>query len=158
MNQPPAVRPNPAPAEMRFVDIRPPRANTPLTELVVGNTQIDLSSKLQFIGLTWGAEDAMVTLGWAAIAEVLVVHGAQVLPLDGLALQFTGLTRLEIAFQGDQPGALEYFELQKGAEPSLLFYFEGGTVRLSARECSGNLLFEDDSEDESDDSPAAPIQ
>lgn len=143
---------------MRWSNIQPPKPNTPLTEMRVGTTQIDLNTKLQFIGLTWGADDSVVTMGWAAIAEVLVVRSAQVLPLDGLALQFAGLSRLELAFQGREPGALEYFELQDDPEPTLLFYFEGGTIRLAAHECRGDLLFESDEEAEPGSEPEPPLQ
>jgi hypothetical protein len=144
--------------QLRWSNIHPPKANTALTELRIGSTQIDLNSKVQFIGLTWGADDSVVTMGWAAIAEVLVVRGAQVLPLDGLALQFAGLSRFELAFQGSEPGALEYFELQEDPEPTLLFYFEGGTIRLTPQECRGDLLFESDEEPESDEGPETPVQ
>lgn len=143
---------------MRWSNVHPPKANTPLTEMRVGTTQIDLNAKLQFIGLTWGADDSVVTMGWAAIAEVLVVRGAQVLPLDGLALQFAGLSRLELAFQGREPGALEYFELQDDPEPTMLFFFEAGTIRLTARECRGDLLFESEEEGESEGGSGAPLQ
>lgn len=143
---------------IRWSNIHPPKANTALTEMRIGSTQIDLNTKMQFIGLTWGADDSVVTMGWAAVAEVLVVRGAQVLPLDGLALQFAGLSRLELAFQGSEPGALEYFELQIDPEPTLLFFFEGGTIRLTPRECRGDLLFESDEEPESEGGPGAPLQ
>lgn len=141
---------------MRWANLHPPKANTPLTEMRVGTTQIDLNAKMQFIGLTWGADDSVVTMGWAAIAEVLVVRGAQVLPLDGLALQFASLSRLELAFQGKEPGALEYFELQADPEPTLLFFFEGGTIRVASRECRADLLFEDEEETEPDGGSGVP--
>ncbi len=143
---------------MQWSNIHPPKANNPTTEMRIGTTQIDLNTKLQFIGLTWGADDSVVTMGWAAIAEVLVAREGQVLPLDGLALQFSGLSRLELAFQGQDTGALEYFEFQDDPEPTLLFFFEGGTIRLSARECRGDLLFESDEEPELEGGPEAPLQ
>ena len=132
---------------MKFHNIRTPRTGTPLAEMVVGSTQIDLHSKLQFIGLTLGADDGMMTLGWAVIAEVLVVRGAQVLPLDGLALQFSGLTRIEMSFTAKEPGALEYYELEAGREGALRLHFEGGTMRIVARECRGELLFGEEAEE-----------
>lgn len=102
--------------------------------------RLDLHRKLRLVGLTFGIEPTTATLGWAAEEEMLVEHHGQAIPLSGLALHFTTLTRFEVSFQREPPGQLEYFELRNDPEPTLLFFFEGGTVRVSAAECRAELV------------------
>lgn len=109
--------------------------------------RLDLHQKLRLVGLTFGIEPTTATLGWAAVQEVLVVQRGQALPLSGLALHFASLTRFEVSFQEEPPGQLEYFELRQDPELTLVFFFEGGTVRVSAEECRAELVT-DGGEDE----------
>ncbi|MGH9393614.1 MAG: hypothetical protein ACRD1E_05545 [Terriglobales bacterium] len=106
--------------------------------------RLDLHQKLRLVGLTFGIEPTTATLGWAAMQEMLVVRNGQAIPMSGLALHFTALTRFEVSFQSDPPGQLEYFELRLDPEPTLLFFFEGGTVRASAAECRAELVTDGD--------------
>ena len=109
--------------------------------------RLDLHQKLRLVGLTYGIEPTTATLGWAAVQEVLLVQRGQALPLSGLALHFAQLTRFEVSFQAEPPGQLEYFELRHDPEPTLVFFFEGGTVRISAESCRAELVT-DTGEDE----------
>ena len=142
---------------MRFEKIKPPARSTPLTELEVEGRCLDLHRKLDFIGMTWGTDETALTLGWAALSEVLIVQQGQALPLGGLALSFTGLQRFEASFQQGRPGELEYFEFRQDPEPTLIFFFAAGTLRLSAEVCRGDLLIEAD-EEESGSNPSESVQ
>jgi len=111
-----------------------------LAEIEADGLRLDLHRKLRLVGLTFGIEPTTATLGWAAVEEMLVVRNGQAVPLSGLALHFTTLTRFEVSFQTEPPGQLEYFELRNDPEPTLVFFFEGGTVRASASECRAELV------------------
>lgn len=148
---------------MRFENCTRPPAQKPLTELQVDGHTLDLNRKLEFVGLTWGCDDSVLTLGWVAATEVLIVRGGQGVPLSGLALTFSGLRRFEAAFDRPQPGEFEYLEYREDPDPELLFFFAGGTLRLSAELCRADLLFEEDeglpgSEPQNGDSGGEPIQ
>lgn len=131
---------------MRFVGLHPPARGTALAEVDVDGTRLDLHTQLRLVGLTYGAEPATATLGWAAEREVLRVRRGRALAVSGLALHFRGLRRFEIAFQAESPGRLEYFERRDDAPEAgeLLFFFEGGTLRIAAEECRAELIFDEE--------------
>ncbi|MGH9519841.1 MAG: hypothetical protein ACRD2D_09320 [Terriglobales bacterium] len=154
---------------MRFHNLKSPPFKTALAELEVEGTRLDLHAKLQLVGLTYGIAPASVTLGWAARSETLVIRGGRALPVIGLALHFHGVRRFEVAIPESEPGDLEYFELRRDAQPgggaqgvpaarraraaegrsaevdeetAFIFFFEKGTVRVSAEECHAELVME----------------
>lgn len=100
------------------------------------------------MGLTFGIEPTSATLGWAAIEPLHVVRGAQALPVSGLALHFSELTRFEVAFERDPPGQLDYFELLHDPDPTIRLFFEGGTIRLASALCRAELITGEDEETE----------
>jgi len=139
----------------RFANLKRPPANTPLSEIEVEGVQLDQHRKLRLVGLTFGIEPTTATLGWAAVEEMLVVRHGQAIPINGMALHFASLSRFEISFQQDPPGQLEYFELRHDPEPTMVFFFEGGTVRISCEECRAELVTESDEDEGSDGSSEA---
>lgn len=132
---------------IRFMNLKRPALNLALSEIEVEGVRLDLHRKLRLVGLTFGIEPTTATLGWAAVEEMIVVRRGQAVPINGLALHFTALTRFEVSFQQDPPGQLEYFELRNDPETTLLFFFEGGTLRLSCEECRAELVVESDEEE-----------
>lgn len=137
----------------RFANLKRPQANTPLAEIEVEGVRLDLHRKLRLVGLTFGIEPTTATLGWAAVEELLVVRHGQAIPINGMALHFSALTRFEVSFQEEPPGQLEYFELRQDPEPTLVFFFEGGTVRISCEECRAELVTESDEDDGHESGP-----
>lgn len=135
---------------IRFINLKRPPDNLALSEIEVEGVRLDLAQKLRLVGLTFGIDPTTATLGWAAIAEVRVLRQGQSIPVNGLALHCTDLTRFEVSFQTEPPGQLEYFELRHDPEMTLLFFFEGGTVRLSCAECRAELVTETDEYDTND--------
>lgn len=133
---------------MRFHNLKSPTPKTALAEIEVEGTRLDLHAKLQLVGLTYGIAPASVTLGWAARGELLAVRAGRALPVSGLALHFHGVGRFEAAIPESEPGDLEYFEFRRDPEPALIFFFEKGTLRVSADECHAELVME--SEDAGD--------
>lgn len=129
---------------MRFQHLKPPAFKTALAEIEVEGTRLDLHAKLQLAGLTYGIAPATVTLGWAARGEIMIVRAGRALQLSGLALHFHGVRRFEVAIPESEPGDLEYFELRRDPEPALIFFFENGTVRVSAEQCHAELVIEGD--------------
>lgn len=127
---------------MRFQHLKPPAFKTALAEIEVEGTRLDLHASLQLVGLTYGIAPATVTLGWAARGQTTVIRAGRALPLSGLALHFHGVTRFEVAIPSSEPGDLEYFELRRDPDPALIFFFENGTVRVSAEECHAELVLE----------------
>ena len=142
---------------LRFERVAPLPLHTPLTEMQVEGAQLDLRNLLQFVGITFGAEEAAVTLGWGVSREVRVRREGQPATLAGLTLTVTGLTRFEVALAANAPGgpvaaaagataalagALEYLEYRLDPDPSLLFFFEGGTIRLCGEVLRGEVLVE----------------
>ncbi|MGH9483182.1 MAG: hypothetical protein ACRD1L_13935, partial [Terriglobales bacterium] len=130
-----------------------PALNQALAEIEVEGVRLDLHRKLRLVGLTFGIEPTTATLGWAAVEELVVIRHGQAVPINGLALHFTALTRFEASFHEDPPGQLEYFELRHDPEMTLLFFFEGGTLRLSSEECRAELVIESDDEPVSESGP-----
>jgi hypothetical protein len=141
----------------RFENLKRPPADVPLAEMEVEGVRLDLHQKLRLVGMTFGIEPTSATLGWAAVEEVLAVRGGQAIPVSGLALHFTGLSRFEVAFQQAPPGELEYFELRQEGETALLFFFEGGTVRIGFGEIRAELVTEADDIREDDESGPDPV-
>ncbi len=135
----------------RFENLKRPIADQPLAELEVEGVRLDLHRKLRMVGMTFGIDPTSATLGWAAVEEMLVVRHGQAIPISGLALHFTELSRFEVAFQLAPPGELEYFELHQEDETALVFFFEGGTVRIAFGECRAELVTESDDIREEDD-------
>jgi hypothetical protein len=138
----------------RFDGLKPPRVNHPLSEMEVGGVRIDLHQQMKLVGFTYGIEPTTATLGWAAISETLLIRDGQALPISGMALHFSELSRFESAFQTDPPGALEYYELRRASkaapELEIVFHFEGGTLRIACGLCRGELVIAtDDDEEES---------
>jgi hypothetical protein len=129
-----------------------------LAELEVEGVRLDLHQKLRLVGLTFGIEPTSATLGWAVLGEIHVIRGGQALPICGLALHFSSLTRFEVSFQQKAPGQLDYFEFRHDPEPTLVFFFEGGTVRISGSDCRAELVTdtEDDAEDDETGTPPVP--
>ncbi len=143
---------------LRFERVAPLPLNTPLTEMQVEGAKLDLRNLLQFVGITFGAEEAAVTLGWGVTREVRVRREGQPATLAGLTLTVTGLTRFEVALAANAPGgpaataaadaapalagALEYLEYRLDPDPALLFFFEGGTIRLCGEVLRGEVLVE----------------
>ncbi len=140
----------------RFENLKRPAADVPLAELEVEGVRLDLHQKLRLVGMTFGIDPTSATLGWAAVEELLVVRRGQAVPVSGLALHFTGLTRFEVVFQQAPPGELEYFELRQENETALVFFFEGGTVRIAFSECRGELVTEADEIREDDENGPGP--
>lgn len=132
---------------IRFINLKRPAANLALSEIEVEGVRLDLHHKMRLVGLTFGIEPTTATLGWAAMEEVLVVRHGQAIPISGLALHCATLTRFEVSFQQQPPGLLEYFELRHDPEMTLVFFFEGGTLRVSCEECRAELVTDGD-EDE----------
>lgn len=137
---------------MQFDRIAPPAPDTPLTELQVEGATLDLHQLLQFIGLTYGAEEATVTMGWAATREVPVRREGKPAVLSGLALTLSDVSRFEVSFQPApesapdaalMAGSLDYFEFRHDPEPTLVFFFESGTIRLSGGVLRGEVLVEE---------------
>jgi hypothetical protein len=141
----------------RFENVKRPSADAPLAELEVEGVRLDLHQKLRLVGMTFGIEPTSATLGWAAVEELLVVRGGRAIPVSGLALHFTELSRFEVAFQQSPPGELEYFELRQEGETSLVFFFEGGTVRIGFGELRAELVTESDDIREDDESGPDPV-
>jgi hypothetical protein len=140
----------------RFENLKRPPADLPLAELEVEGVRLDLHQKLRLVGMTFGIEPTSATLGWAAVEELLVVRGGQAIPISGLALHFTELSRFEVAFQQAPPGELEYFEFRHDGEAALVFFFEGGTVRIAFGELRAELVTEtSDIREEDESGPAA---
>lgn len=145
---------------LRFERVAPLPLNTPLTEIQVEGAKLDLRNLLQFVGINFGAEEAAVTLGWGVTREVPVRREGQPATLAGLTLTITGLTRFEVALTTNAAGAapeaaaggataalagtLEYLEYRLDPEPSLLFFFEGGTIRMCGEVLRGEVLVEQD--------------
>lgn len=117
--------------------------------------RLDLHAQLRLVGLTFGVEPTSATLGWAVTEEMTVVRGGQLVPVSGLALHFVGLTRFEVAFEQDPPGQLDYYELRRDPDLTLRFFFEGGTVRLTAQECRAELVLGGGDDEGGDDAAAA---
>lgn len=152
-------RPRPG---LRFDRVAPLPLNTPVTELQVEGAKLDLRQLVQLVGVSFGADDGTVTLGWSATQEVRVRREGQPAILAGLALTITGLGRFELSFsaaarRAAQPpagesaasagtaalaGALDYLEYRLDPEPTLLWFFEGGTIRLSGEVLRGEVLVE----------------
>lgn len=109
---------------------------------------LDLHRHLRLVGLTFGIEPTSATLGWAAVEPLHVVRGAQALPVSGLALHFSELTRFEVAFERDPPGQLDYFEFLNDPDPTIRLFFEGGTIRLASALCRAELITGDDDDTE----------
>ena len=134
------------PKTTRFENLKRPPLEVPLSELEVEGLRLDLHGKLRLVGMTYGIDPTSATMGWAAIEEVLVVRHGRALPISGLALHFSSLTRFEISFQSEPPGQLDYFELRHDPELTLIWFFEGGTVRISCEECRAELVLEGEEE------------
>lgn len=152
-------RPRPG---LRFERVAPLPLNTPVTELQVEGAKLDLRQLLQLVGINFGAEDRAVTLGWGAMQEIKVRREGQPAILAGMALTITGLQRFEVSFaaatlRAAQPataatsaeagatplvGALDYLEYRLDPEPTLLWFFEGGTIRVSGDVLHGEVLIE----------------
>lgn len=152
-------RPRPG---LRFDRVAPLPLNTPATQIQVEGAKLDLRQLLQLVGISFGADDATVTLGWGATQEVRVRREGQPALLAGLALTITGLRRFELSFSaatrhaaqpeaGETPaaagaaalaGALDYLEYRLDPEPTLLWFFEGGTIRVSGEVLRGEVLVE----------------
>ena len=126
-----------------FHDIEPPLLNTPTAELVVQGARLDLHGTVRFVGLTLGADERTATLGWAPQHPVSIRFEGGLEPLGGLVLTISELTRCEVSLQTGTPGALEYFELRRDPEVTLVFFFEGGTMRLSGASFAGEILLAD---------------
>lgn len=151
---------------LRFDRVAPVPLNTPVTELQVEGAKLDLRHLLQLVGISFGAEEAAVTLGWGVTQEVKVRREGQPARLAGLALTITGLTRFEVSMTtaalaaarpaatessteggaGAMVGALDYLEYRLDPEPSLLWFFEGGTIRASGEALRGEVLVEPDAQ------------
>gem|GEM_PF-2428293 len=142
----PSLPPVLTPLAEMFHDIEPPLLNTPTAELVVQGASLDLHDALRFVGLTLGADERTATLGWAPQRPVSIRYDGSVEPLGGMVLTISNLTRCEVSLQSGAPGALEYFELRRDPEVTLLFFFEGGTMRLSGASYAGEILLADDSD------------
>jgi hypothetical protein len=138
-------------ASTRFENWKRPAPNVALSEIEVEGVRLDLHAKLRLVGLTYGIEPTTATLGWAAVSEVLRVIRGQAVPVTGLALHCIDVSRFEVSFQTEPPGQLEYFELRHDPELTLIFFFEGGTVRLSGGTFRAELITE------SDDEPLPPL-
>ncbi|MGH9535012.1 MAG: hypothetical protein ACRD2E_09145 [Terriglobales bacterium] len=160
---PPSRRP--ARPALRFDRVAPLPLNTPVTEIQVEGAALDLRQLLQFVGISFGSEESAVTLGWGVTREVAVRREGQPATLAGLTLTVVGLTRFEVSLTAEalrkaQPetpaeghgataalaGALDYLEYRLDPEPSLLFFFEGGTIRLSGTALRGEVLVEPQSQ------------
>lgn len=142
---------------MKFEQIVAPAAETPLQELEIAGARLDLHDGLRFIGLTYGDEDATVTMGWAARRETTLRGQGAPRRLAGATLTFIGVSRFEVALQAppqDAPeaddsasalsfGDLDYFEFRRDPEPALLFFFERGTIRIAAPLARGEVLVEE---------------
>ena len=135
------------PKSIRFENLKRPPLNVALSEIEVEGTRLDLHGKFRLVGMTFGIEPTTATMGWAAVEEIIAVRQGRALPISGLALHCSSLTRFEVSFQEEPPGQLEYFELRNDPEMSLLFFFEGGTVRISCGECRAELVIESDDDD-----------
>ena len=142
---------------MQFENLKRPPAHTPASEIEVEGLRLDLHQHLRLVGLTFGLEPTAATLGWAAAAPLLVIRRGRAIPVSGLAMHLIELSRFEVAFTGESPGQLEYFELRTGPEAELRFFFEGGTLRLAAAICRAELITEGDEEAEMEP-PAGLLQ
>lgn len=129
---------------VRFDNWKRPQANQALSEIEVEGVRLDLHDKLRLVGLTYGIEPTTATLGWAAADEVLCVRQGRAIAISGLALHCVELSRFEVSFQNDPPGQLEYFELRHDPELTLIFFFEGGSVRLSGAVFQAELITDTD--------------
>ncbi|MGH9416559.1 MAG: hypothetical protein ACRD01_08020 [Terriglobales bacterium] len=123
---------------------------TALADVEVEGVRLDLHRKLRLVGLTYGIEPTTATLGWAAVEDLSVIRAGQAVAVNGLALHFTGLSRFEVSLQEEPPGQLDYFELRQDPEMTLVFFFEGGTLRISADECRAELVTESADEEAPD--------
>lgn len=132
---------------MRFDNWKRPPLDTAVSEIEVEGVRLDLHDKLRLVGLTFGLEPMTATLGWAATSPLLVVRQGRALPVSGLALHGIDLNRFEVAFEAEPPGLLEYFEFRQ-KDKSLLFFFEGGTIRLGCAVCRAELVVEGEAETE----------
>lgn len=128
----------------QFDNWKRPQANLALSEIEVEGIRLDLHAKLRLVGLTFGIEPTTATLGWAAVGEVLRVRQGRALAISGLALHCVEVRRFEVSFQSEPPGQLEYFELRHDPETTLVFFFEGGTVRISAATFRAELITDSD--------------
>jgi hypothetical protein len=128
----------------RFDNWKRPAANQALSEIEVEGVRLDLHDKLRLVGLTFGIEPTTATLGWAAAGEVLRVRNGQAVAISGVALHCVELNRFEVSFKNESPGQLEYFELRHDPELTLIFFFEGGTVRLSGALFRAELITDSD--------------
>lgn len=135
---------------MRFVGVTAPASNAPSVELEVEGARFDLRESLQFVGLTYGPEEGMATMGWSAAAEMQVRRGSERGALIGIELSWRRVSRFEVSFQpaptaedeAVRAGALEYFEFRHDPEATFVFFFENGTVRVSGGEMQGTVLLE----------------
>lgn len=109
---------------------------------------LDLHQHLRLVGLTYGIEPTSATLGWAALEPLVVIRSGQAIPVSGLALHMTEITRFEVALEREPPGQLDYFELLHDPTPTLRFFFEGGTIRIAATHCRAELITGADDEDD----------
>jgi hypothetical protein len=126
-----------------------------LAEVEVEGVRLDLHQQMRLVGLTYGVEPTSATLGWAVTEEMTIVRGGQLVPVSGLALHFIGLTRFEVAFDQESPGQLDYFELRRDPDPSLRFFFEGGTIRIAAEGCRAELVLGGEEDDGGDEAAAS---
>ncbi len=143
--------PAPKPARpLQFNQIEPLPLNTPVTTLQIEGGAFDLRQLTQFVGLSYGPgqDDELggshaITLGWAATSEVQVQHGGRRALLSGITLTLHNVSRFEISLPRGEAGPLEYIELRHDPEPTLLFFFERGSLRLSGEQLQGEVLLED---------------
>jgi len=135
---------------MQLENWKRPALNVALEEIEVEGLGLDLHRKLRLVGLTYGIDPTSATLGWAAVAPLIAIRGGQALPISGLALHCSGIARFEVSFQTEPPGQLEYLELRRDPEDTLVFFFEGGTVRISCERCRAELILDGEDEPLSD--------
>ncbi|MGH9487896.1 MAG: hypothetical protein ACRD04_09960 [Terriglobales bacterium] len=133
---------------IQFENLKTPALNHPLAQIQVEGLHLDLHRQLHLVGFTFGIEPTSATLGWAAKEPLLVIRSGQALPVSGLALHFSGVSRFEVAFESEPPGQLDYFEFLNDPEPLLRFFFEGGTVRIAGAVCRAELVTGNDDEEE----------
>lgn len=131
---------------MQFENLAAPAPDVALSHIEMAGRRLDLHQQFRLVGLTYSAEHDHATLGWSVVSSIRVVRGARALPLEGLVFHFVGLGRFEIAFERPA-GALEYFEFRHDPEPMILWFFEGGTIRVSAQSFRADFVVAGDNDD-----------